>query len=373
MKLKNSRGLFFSETHEPQISYWANPKMLELEKESGGKIPSEFLNWKPCAPDSRSNCPELHNTMNFLVKMSDPRWRARAKNIYAGRTYSNDDMAESKKNLNGGMIAISHEYTAVISAYAAMYEKFLSGLDFAKTIPDEGSHSFWSGMRDHLDESIDEFRSGGILSLKGNPLMAFPDEEIRQGFEGAIFAAEAWTVAHEFSHHMVRDLSTRTSRRDRDVVDTLRELTANSSVGQEIRDMTAAHRDEINADLLAGLILSGYFTEERNPIQVPGMICGAVLALITIAHFRDEWTSDRSESHPGCLDRIRILLTVICEYYGKESVYPNDPDRSYMIVRRVAGLLMTFTQWAHGSVEMDSSLMLVSLTVNSDLFDFSEE
>lgn len=307
--------------------------------------------------------------MEMLIEWSNPKWKARAKNIYAGRTYSNEDMAESKTNLRGGMIAISHEYTAVLSAYAAMYGRFLSGLDYAKKLSDEESGALWTGMRDHFDESIEEFKIGGILTLKGNPLMVFPDEDIKQGFEGTIFAAETWTVAHEFSHHIVRDV---TSRPDREVVSILRDFTKKSSVGQEIRDMSADQRGEINADLLATLLMSGYFTESRNPIRVPSAICAAVLSLITIAHFRDEWTSDPGDSHPGCLDRIRILLTIMCEHYGKESAYPNDPARSHMLVRRVAGILITFAHWTHGSIGMDSSSIYISIAENSLKFEFLE-
>ncbi|MGV0156009.1 hypothetical protein ACSW29_21965 [Rhodococcus sp. GB-02] len=369
MELKNSRGLFFAQTREPQISYWANPKMLELEKESGGKIPSEFLNWKPCAPDSRSNCPELHNTMKMLVKMSNPKWRARAKNIYAGRTYRNEDMAESKTNLRGGMIAISHEYTAVLSAYAAMYGRFITALDFAKTISEEESRRLWTGMRDHFDQSIEDFKYGGILSLKGNDLMVFPDANFKEAFESAISGAETWTIAHEFSHHIVRDV---TSRKDREVVTTLRDLTKASSVGQEIRDMSSKQRDEINADLLATLLMSGYFNGSRDPLGVTGGICGAVLSLITIAHFRDEWTSVPEDSHPGCLDRIRILLTIICEYYGKESAFPDDPERAHMFVRRFAGVLITFARWVHGSIEMESSAIYLSIAEISVMLEFTE-
>lgn len=379
LRLKNSRGLFFAKTREPQKSYWAHPSMVEIFEEARKKdgkedgvikIPSEYLNWDPSAQDSRSNCPILHETMKMLIELSSPKWRARANNIYAGRTYSNENMAASLTNLRGGMIAISHEYTSVLSAYAAMYGKFIYGLDYAKTITEEESRQLWTGMRNHFDKSIEEFKKGGLLALKGNPLMAFPDERYGEGFQGALFTAETWTVAHEFSHHMVRDVST---RRDREVVSILRDLTAKSSVGQEIRAMTADHRDEINADLLATLIMSGHFTDARKPMHVPSAISGAVLSLITIAHFREEWTSDREDTHPGCFDRIRILLTIICECFGKESAYPDDPERSHMLVRRMAGILITYAHWARGSIEMDTLSIYFSLADNSVKFDFLED
>ncbi|MEA1798603.1 hypothetical protein [Rhodococcus qingshengii] len=369
MELKNSRGLFFAQTREPQISYWANPKMLKLVEGSRRTIPSEFLNWNPCAPDSRSNCPQLHSTMEMLVNLSNPKWRDRASNIYAGRIYSNEDVAEAQTNLRGGMIAISNEYSSAITAYAAMYGRFVSAIDFAAGITQEQSRLLWTGLHDHFNKSIEDFKRGGIISLKGNDLMVFPDDEARSSFESAIFMAEFWTVAHEFSHHIVRDVST---RRDREVVTILRDLTKASSVGEEIRAMSSDQRDEINADLLATLLVSGYFNDTRDPIGVPGAISGAALSLITIAHFRDEWTCDPEDSHPGCLDRIRILLTLICEYYGSESAYPGDSERSHIVVRRVAGLLITFALWVHGSIGMDSKSINNSIATLSVIFEFME-
>src|SRR3546814_6283853 len=77
----------------------------------------------PCAPDSRSNCPQLHSTMEMLVNLSNPKWRDRASNIYAGRIYSNEDVAEAQTNLRGGMIAISNEYSSAKIGRASCRER----------------------------------------------------------------------------------------------------------------------------------------------------------------------------------------------------------------------------------------------------------
>ncbi|WP_152693053.1 hypothetical protein [Rhodococcus ruber] len=357
MRLKNSRGLFFKITKEPQKSFWAHPDFISLVEAANGRpIPKEILNWDPCAEGSRSNCPMLQDTLDMLVKLVDPRWRARVKNIYAGRTYSNDDMAQADKNLRGGMVAISNEYTAILFAYAAMYDNFIHSVDLANKLSATDSDALWRGMHKELDESIESYRIGGILALKGKPLMVFPNEEFRQNAYSGSSVAEAWTIAHELSHHLVRDMS---ARRDKGVEAIIKELTSYSSIGQEIRNMSRSQRDEIEADLLATLILAGHFTpQNRPPLAAHNAITAGALSLIAIAHLRNEWTTDPADSHPGCFDRLRILLTIMSEIYGNQIAYPNDPEREHMLVYRAAGLLMTYGHWAKGLMDDISELGL---------------
>lgn len=340
MRLKNSRGLFFAKTREPRQSYWSKPEFVALvESVNGRPIPQFLLDWDPCAEDSRSNCPLLHDMLDALVERVDPRWRARAKNIYAGRTSSNVDAAAADHNLRGGMIVISNEYTSVLMAYVAMYGQYASSVDLAKTLSPADANAMWLGMRKHFDETIESYKGDGILSLKGNLLMIFPDEKYRESAQIASDAAEFWSIAHEFSHHLARDMS---ARRDKEVASTLRELLRHSSVSHEMQQMPKLHRDEVQADLLATLVVSGHFApQKRQPHSVHLAITGAILALITIGHLRGEWTTEITDSHPGCHDRLRIILTVMAELYGNRADNPSDPkDRIYQFV----AFLMTFVR-----------------------------
>lgn len=345
MRLKNSRGLFFARTGEPQISFWANPKLSSLVQETNGReIPSHLLNWKPCADISRSNCPMLQDLLGDVIKLVGPKWRAYAANIYAGRTYSDVDMAEADKNLRGGMVAISIEFTNILIAYSSMYGTFINSMDFAKRLSTEASEAMWNGMRGEFDKNIAAYRRDGILALKGSLPMVYPSDQFRVATELLSEAAEAWSIAHELSHHLARDMS---ARKDKEVRATVDNLVNRSSVGPEIHKMPPSHREEVYADLLATLIMSGHFApEKRTPMGISDAISGATLSLITIAHLRDEWVTSVSDTHPGCFDRIRILLTVISEIYGGLSVAPDDPEREHMVVRRFAALLMTYGHWA---------------------------
>lgn len=349
MRLKNSRGLFFDRTREPRISYWANPVLVEYIKAAGGReIPKELTDWDPCAPNSRSNCPQMHNMLVNIVEMTHPKWRARARNIYAGRTFSDVDTATANKNLRGGMISMSEKFTQIIYAYASTLGTFVLSVDVGKGITNSEVGAMWRGLQADFDAAIEAFRAGGLIAMKGTSPMVFPSEHSRRVTESQASAAEGWILAHEIGHHLARDMS---SRRDREVAKVLHEVTANSSIEVKLTGMSTVQRDEVMADLLATLILCGHFVpENRSNASLEGALTGAGIALISLAHFRDEWSADPSDSHPGCLDRLWIVLVVMSELYGNVKLYPNDPERGHITVFRSAALMMTYALWMN-SVE----------------------
>jgi len=279
-----------------------------------------------------------------LVALTDPRWRARAQNIYAGRTISVNDTAFSDQNVRSGMVALSNQFTSVLIAYAAMYGIFLQSMDDAKVRSPEDAAAIQRGMRAEFDEIVHRFRIGGLLALKGTPLMIAPSEEHWEAVDILCRAAEQWTLAHELSHHLARDMST---RRDKGVEELLRQLKSRSAMRSVVADLPPSQRCEAEADLLATLILARHFMPEgHDPNAVRYALPGAAIALIAVAHLRDEWTAAREDSHPGCMDRLRILMTFICEIYGTDSIYPNDLGRSHMTLSRFASTLMAFAHWA---------------------------
>lgn len=367
MNLKNSRGLFFARTGEPEISFWANPKLAELVRESGGrKIPQYLLDWDPLAPSSRSNCPLLHNSLEIIKETVEPRWIKQAENIYAGRTYKDDDHAEAEKNIKGGMIAISVDYTNVLVAYSSMYGTFERSMTLAKTLSVVESTIMWERMRADFNAAIDAYKKDGLFALRGTLPMVFPSAEFGEVVEALTGAAEAWSIAHELSHHLARDMS---SRKDKDVREVVFDVLDRSSVRDKVKGMSTEQQDEVRADLLATLTICGHFVpNKRTAISIPDALAGAAMALITTAHLREEWETKPSDSHPGCSDRLDILMTVVCEMYGENpTVSSNHPDYDHLVVRRFAAMLMAYVHWARDGVPAEASAIAASAIASGNI------
>ncbi|WP_435591855.1 hypothetical protein [Nocardia sp. bgisy118] len=280
--------------------------------------------------------------------MAHAKWRARLRNIYAGRTFSDVDTAAADKNLRGGMISMSENFTQIMYAYASIHGTFIYSVDVGKQMTDSEVEAMWKGMRSDFEAAIASYRVGGLVAMKGSLPMVFPSDHFRRAAESEASAAEAWILAHELSHHLARDMS---SRKDQDVAKILREVTANSLISEKFRAMSEDQRCEVEADLLATLMLCGHFVPEKTSSNLlETAIKGAGIALVSVAHFRDEWTADPPDSHPGCLDRLLIVSVVISELYGNISVDPENPARAHITVFRLAALMMAFGSWVH-SVE----------------------
>ncbi|MFI7252837.1 MULTISPECIES: hypothetical protein [Micromonospora] len=341
-QLKKSQGLFFSRTGEPRKSYWANQKIRLVIESRGASVPKDLLNWDPVSPTSRSNCPLVHEMLEQIILLVDPRWRARACNIYAGRTFKNDDMALADQSLRGGMVAISSEFSSAVGVYAAIFLTFLTGVDEANKRPGVEAAAILNGMRSELDDYIEKYKVGGILALKGAPFLTVPGKIYAEALDLHAWSAEQWALAHEVGHHIARDLS---SRRDKNVASLLRMLRSSSSTLPIVTRLTAEQIIEVEADILATLIIAGHFSsQDEVTMRVHMAVPGAAIALVTIAHLREEWTTERGDSHPGCLDRLYILLLFICELYGQRKI----DKGSHFSLARVSALWISFAHWAEG-------------------------
>jgi hypothetical protein len=328
-QLHKSRGLFFARTGESRHSYWASDAIVAMVRSQGKEVPRDLFAWDPSAPDSRSNCPVLHEMLIELISLTDPRWRDRAESIYAGRTFSTDDTAFTDQNARSGMVALSDQFTSVLIAYSAMYGVFLNSIDHVKRRPPEEAEIIQRGMRAEFDQMVDAFKVGGLLALKGKLFMTMPSVAHWDAVDQFTRAAEQWTLAHELSHHLARDLST---RRDKGVEALMARFKSRSAIGSRLAALSLAQRCEAEADLLATLIVAGHFLPgEAESAALQFAVGGAAIALIAVGHLRNEWTSSPDDTHPGCMDRISLVMTFICELYGMQCLHPEAYSRRHFV------------------------------------------
>jgi hypothetical protein len=291
------------------------------------------------------------------------------QNIYAGRTFSSDDMALSGQNERSGMVAVSHEFSTAVIAYSALYSWFLRSIDDSKARPESDARIIQQGMRAEFNRVIDTFKDLGIVTLQGTWLTEVPDRRHRLALELFSRTAEQWALAHEFGHHLVRDMST---RRDKDIDALFGAILSRSTVGHDLANLPRLQRCEVEADLLATLLLAGHFSANDRPTTALShlAVASGAIALITVAHLNDEWTCSRTDTHPGCLDRLRFLMTIMCELYGTRSVDPgNVLDGSHITVSRTAGAVTALAHWledADGTAQLIAELRAIRSTRLSD-------
>lgn len=344
-RLPKSRGLFFARTGEnSRLGFWATEVARLAELGIDRDFPSPVLAWDPSAVDSRSNCPELHETVVWLTTRVAPEWRDRAGSIYAGRTSRNVDTAFGEHNVHSGMVAISRDYSLAIAAYVGVYARYLRALDFRFAHGTASAEQVLAGLHGELDTLIDAFHADPADALLRGPtwVSELPSAEHVEAAHHLIRASETWVVAHELAHHILRHGS---HRRDDEARKAVRGYLSAPALAVEVEGMSRGQVYEVEADVLGFLLTAGHFVGEDGMAAVVTALNGSFLALIAIAHINGEWRTAPQDSHPGCLVRIAVLAKLANLLYHDVAF---DPD-GRATLPRASGVLVSFAAWAEGS------------------------
>lgn len=344
--LRRSQGLFFSETREPLKNYWRGEHFAQLEVQYGKTLPPNLRNWDPLATGSRSNCPLMHEMMLELTALVGDKLRARARNIYAGRTFSSADTASAAQRVNAGMISMSHEHSSAVYVYACLFGVIMAAADDSTTRSLPESRIIMLGLHDEFEQLMAAYKQGwmpAVIEKIREYHTAAP--RLEESADALARSAELWTLAHELAHHLLRHMS---SRADKELGLLVSEEIAKSSAYAEKSSYSQPQWDEIRADILATLIMMGRLEPGKVSRQAPYLVMpGAVVSLLAIGHLRSEWRTVASETHPGCFDRISLLLNWFTERNG--NLQPDGgehvDDVRHMRLYRFAAMLMGMTVW----------------------------
>lgn len=344
-RLPKSRGLFFARTGEsPRLGFWAAEAARLAALGIDRDLPAYALDWDPSAAESRSNCPELHEAVVWLTGRVAPEWRDRAGSIYAGRTSRSVDTAFGAHNVHSGMVALSRDYSVAIVAYVGVYARYLSALDFRFSHGTAGAEKVLAGLHRELGTLIDAFHAdpARALLMERTWVSEFPSAQHVEAAHHLVRASEAWVVAHELAHHLLRHGS---HRRDEQARKAIRGYLSEPALAVEVEGLSHDQRAEVEADLLALLLTAGHYGGDADAASVIPALHGALFALIAIAHMNDEWRTSPHDSHPGCLVRIATLAKLANLLYH-DIAFDSDHKAT---LPRVSGVLLSFAAWAEGS------------------------
>lgn len=351
-KLSGSRHVFFSQTGVPRHeSFWSWYEPIADERRScRGEVSAYLTSWDPQASDARSNCPELHRTLERLIAHVDSQWRARAAAIYAGRTVDHDDSAMMYAEGNrGGMIALSAWYANAMFLVTSAYGQFVLRMSAAGDhldVGDERGDEALVRALDSLWEALDGYREGGAIKSdyvdamrRERELFRFNHGSVEANAHHIAAAAEEFVVAHELSHHILRD---RGRRLNRDVVDEIEQQLAAPVFTAERRRVAPSQHEEVLSDVLAFELATsgrpGLTADDAQDVALT--LTGAVIALATLGYLRDEWVADPEDDHPGALDRIAVLVKHVSLKYG-DVQFGSDETAT---IARLAGTVAHFVQ-----------------------------
>ena len=321
--LKNSRGKFFEVHRMPRDrTFWhcffdRTGKLAELPK----RRVAALANWKP----ERSNCPELTEVIEDLIRNIPIEWRALANNIFVGRVLDGEANAKAWTRVKAGIIEINLQYTFVLSAYVAAFDNYVrltSSLVEKVSNPSEDMDEVVRALDDRLseprswlDESRPEWLDLRLLSM-GNPalLQLTPSDRI-DAQESAVGACEEFAVAHELSHHLLWHTVSKSGKSK--AWRTVDAAINNAGIIDKLTGLNPSQVQELHADILAFMIMANAINGIVSFQRLYRALVGSMISHIALADINESWIEkDDSASHPDFIARC-IVIAALAEWLSK--------------------------------------------------------
>jgi hypothetical protein len=214
-----------------------------------------------------------------------------------------NDLAVAATSKFGGVVVLSFDYMYALEGAAITWGDFLQYMDAAWA--DSKVADFSDAYRSGLLRAFEQIRRESAEGLKESRVFSVPTLQMREQADSLQQSAELWVIAHELAHHVLRH---GTSRPDRQARDRVHESLGKPDVAVEIDHLSVEQRHEIEADVLAMLLVAGEYAGDANPYTEIQAIEGGLLGLLAIGLMDGEWTA--SHSHPSSLTRMAVLAKV---------------------------------------------------------------
>ncbi|MCO1618780.1 ImmA/IrrE family metallo-endopeptidase [Micromonospora sp. CPM1] len=309
--LKKSRGKFFHEHRMPSdLNFW-----IYFFRHAGKPLPENLLSRALEFKPEHSNCPQLSLTIKNLISSIPNEWRALANNVFVGRVMKGDLNAKAWTERQAGVIEINIQYSFTLTAYAAAYDEFFHNI--------KSFYGDISANRPELDRMVDELNrrfskpwneldaakaqwTDHRLVRTANPIAALGAKGREALHEDMVDAAESFVIAHELAHHLLGHTVTKRDKRKAKIVvdETIERLKIFDSLVQ----LNQSQREEIQADILAYLIVAGATEGTPSFPDLYRAVAGSTLALVALAHVEESWVElDSAATHPGFTTRFDII------------------------------------------------------------------
>lgn len=330
-RLPKSRGLYFKSTGDhPNKSAWVAEEAALTSVGFTQRSASELTDWNPQGPDAQANCPALHDAVRALARVVAPAWRARVQNIYAGRTRNAGiPTAMSQPGAQGGFVAIGFDFTYCLFGAVITWSHFLHDTDRAREDPSLGKHG--KELRKALLAAFKRVREDGAAGIRASKIFDVASAEEGRMAAEIFLMAESWVLAHEVAHHILRH---GTSRADKDAQRTVREFLDFPDIAAEMEGLPVSQETEIEADVLAYLLLCGEFVGPRHPKAESAAAASALLTLLAVGLMNDDWASGPVDTHPSTLQRMAVVARIASRRILADSILSQESDQDPVPILR---------------------------------------
>jgi hypothetical protein len=282
---------------------------------------SEYFSWKP----NRSNCPDIEVLFQGLIDSTPEPWRTRGKRIFAGRNFHGDANAEAWRSGEVGVIEINFGITSAAMIYGVLYSKYFEMIQTLATEVDFDDDDHETLMMILEEVGLEGFspiliadreKSSWLSQRNVFPahrlLKELPTSRDQNSYHELVRSIEEFILAHELAHHLLGhpdDPYPRSAENNKYLERVMRKHGISPPKG----DLNAGQREELQADTLALLMMTGALTDEATPARIYRATAGSIIGLTAMAHINDTWVtpSGSDETHPDFITRYETATGII--------------------------------------------------------------
>ncbi|SCY86572.1 hypothetical protein SAMN02745898_104312 [Streptomyces sp. 136MFCol5.1] len=374
INLEQSRKTFHAVRNLPVQNFWKT--LFQAQ----GRVDvlndpryKEYFAWVP----NRSNCPEIEVLMEGLTASIPEEWRARGRRIFAGRNLRTQANAEAWQSGEVGIIELNYGFTSASMIYMVLYCKYfemISSLGPTMLSYEEGDDA--EVILDVLQEIGNEGFEPILIANNERKTWqvegVFPAHELlrelpasrdKDSYHEGVRSIEEFALAHEYAHHLLGHTNDEYPR-SRYINGRLDRELAELGIDLSAYDMNTKQIDELRADSLALLIMSGKLTMTPTGPTVYRTMSGGIIGLTVLAHIYDAWvnSNDPKETHPDFLTRYDAATRLLKGISKTIPVGPHE-DHPLDFLSHLSGFVsLIIDRWLGSEISDHKEINVLGLT-----------
>ncbi|WTP57643.1 hypothetical protein OHU07_12710 [Streptomyces phaeochromogenes] len=374
ISLEQSRKTFHEVRGIPVQNFWKTVFQVQ-GRDDVLRTPrfQEYFAWKP----HRSNCPELEGLMENLTDSIPEEWRARGRRIFAGRNLHGQANAEAWQSGEVGVIELNFGFTSAAMIYMVLYSKYFEmiatlGATMVDLIDDDDDETtlmlleeIGSGGFEPIlvaDQERNAWRSDGVFPAH-RLLREIPTSRSEDSYHEGVRSIEEFAIAHEYAHHLLGHTNDKYPR-SRYINGRLDEELARWGINFSRYELNEAQVDELRADSMALLMMSGRLTGRVTGPTIYRTMSGAVIGLTVLAHIHDTWVAQSAshETHPDFLTRYDVVTTLLKNMSRSIPIGPQG-DHPFDFLSHLSGFAtLIIDRWLTSNIEGHAPVNVLGLT-----------